>query len=103
MQRKPDSNLVRLSRREAQILGLVMQGQSNKAIAAALEISAHTVKQYVGGLCHALALPGKFDLGLWGLMHPHAAAGDWCQNQTHHRACRCDLCAAVRKAIPPAA
>jgi FixJ family two-component response regulator len=54
-----------LSRRENQVLALVVQGQLNKQVAATLEISEITVKAHRGQMMrkmHARSLPELIDI-----------------------------------------
>src|SRR4051794_23443000 len=50
----PQSDTVALSRREREVLALVAQGRTNKAIADALFVSPNTVKTHVTSLLHKL-------------------------------------------------
>jgi DNA-binding CsgD family transcriptional regulator len=48
----PRPNTVALSRREREVLALVAEGRTNKAIADALFVSPNTVKTHVASLLH---------------------------------------------------
>ncbi|MWL91944.1 MULTISPECIES: response regulator [Cupriavidus] len=56
---------VLLSAREAQTLGLIAQGMSNKQIARELGISDGTVKIYVKNLLRKLRLRSRLELAAW--------------------------------------
>jgi DNA-binding CsgD family transcriptional regulator len=60
-----------LSRRERQAADLVVQGLSNKEIAARMDISAHTAKYYVDRLAWKLgAINRTHAAALWAV-HKH--------------------------------
>lgn len=48
-----------LSEREAEVLRLMGQGRTNPEIAAALHLSAHTVKEHTSALYRKLAVPNR--------------------------------------------
>lgn len=50
---------VRLSRREAQVLGLLTDGRTNREIAVVLEVSPDTVKQHAGTLYRKLGVRNR--------------------------------------------
>lgn len=50
-----------LTRRESEVLGLLAEGASNKAIARRLGISVHTAKFHVGSLLDKLDATGRTD------------------------------------------
>lgn len=52
----PEGPPVRLTRRQAQVLDLLLQGQSNKVIARQLGLSSETVKDHVQGVLRALGV-----------------------------------------------
>jgi DNA-binding NarL/FixJ family response regulator len=52
------------SEREREVAALIVQGQSNKEIAAALRISEPTVKKHVGHILHKLGLSDRLQAGL---------------------------------------
>ncbi len=56
-----------LTRREREVLGLVAQGRSNKAVAADLAISAKTVEAHVGAVLRKLQLSNRHELGRWAM------------------------------------
>ena len=68
-----DPILRTLSRRELEVLGLVMEMLSNRQIAERLALSEQSVRNYVSGLYAAFGLHGRLELinalkGIW----PHA-------------------------------
>jgi two-component system nitrate/nitrite response regulator NarP len=58
-----------LSRREEQLIRLVVQGLRNKEIAYALKISEGTVKVYFSRLFQKLGVADRYELALLGLRH----------------------------------
>ncbi|MEQ1946826.1 MAG: response regulator transcription factor [Bryobacteraceae bacterium] len=58
---------VRLSRRQSQLLQLLVQGLKNKEIASALGISEGTVKAYLTTLFEKVGARDRFELALFGL------------------------------------
>lgn len=58
-----------LSRREGQLLSLVVQGLRNKEIAHALRITEGTVKVYFSRLFQKLGVSDRYELALLGLRH----------------------------------
>jgi DNA-binding NarL/FixJ family response regulator len=58
-----------LSRREGQLLGLVVQGLRNKEIAHYLNITEGTVKVYFSRLFEKLGVADRYELALLGLRH----------------------------------
>ena len=58
-----------LSRREEQLLRLVVKGLRNKEIAYALKISEGTVKVYFSRLFQKLGVSDRYELALLGLRH----------------------------------
>jgi LuxR family maltose regulon positive regulatory protein len=55
----------RLTARELEVLSLIAQGQSNKLIARALELSPHTVKRHVANVLAKLGLASRGQAALW--------------------------------------
>ena len=56
----------RLSMRESQIVNLVQQAKTNKEIAAELQLSPGTAKQYLHNLFRKLGLRNRTELAIWG-------------------------------------
>jgi DNA-binding NarL/FixJ family response regulator len=50
-----------LTQRQGQVLQLILQGQPNKQIAAQLDLSEHTVKQYVSDVLQALGVGSRVE------------------------------------------
>ena len=57
-----DSEWVRLTDREREVLDLIAEGLSNKAIATSLHISIHTVKSHLRNAMEKLALHSRLEL-----------------------------------------
>jgi DNA-binding NarL/FixJ family response regulator len=60
-QRQGPDPLARLSDREREVLGLMAEGRSNKAIAERLYLSEYTVEKHVGNIFGTLQLPPSPD------------------------------------------
>lgn len=54
-----------LTEREAQVLGLVAQGQSNKLIARVLDLSPFTVKRHVANILNKVGLASRTEAAAW--------------------------------------
>jgi LuxR family maltose regulon positive regulatory protein len=70
--RRPDAlaaNDAGLSARELQVLALLADGQSNKLIARALDLSPHTVKRHVARILDRLDLASRMQAGHWYRTH----------------------------------
>lgn len=63
---------VQLSEREAQILGCLVEGASNKQIARDLGITEATVKVHIKGLLRKLRVSNRTQAAVWGLHNPYA-------------------------------
>lgn len=61
------SRRVKLTPREGQLVGLLVQGLKNKEIAAQLELSEGTVKVYLSKLYQKVGAKDRFELALFGL------------------------------------
>ncbi|MGQ9524442.1 MAG: LuxR C-terminal-related transcriptional regulator [Armatimonadota bacterium] len=71
---EPDNGSVRLTEREAQIVGLIVEGMSNREIAQALGISQQTVKNHVSRILEKLELNGRLQIAMHALrsgLAPH--------------------------------
>jgi len=64
-----EARTVRLSRREIQLLNLVVQGLSNKEISGVLQLSEGTVKYYFSRLFRKIGVNDRFELAFYGLKH----------------------------------
>lgn len=62
---------VQLSEREAQILGCLVEGASNKQIARGLGITEATVKVHIKGLLRKLRVNNRTQAAVWGLHNPN--------------------------------
>ena len=62
-----NTDRVTLSRRQSQLLALLVQGLKNKEIAAQLGISEGTVKCYLTKLFEKVGAKDRFELALFGL------------------------------------
>src|SRR5579863_6050968 len=58
---------VRLSKRQSELVGLLVQGLKNKEIGASLGISEGTVKAYLTALYEKVGARDRFELALFGL------------------------------------
>jgi DNA-binding NarL/FixJ family response regulator len=59
--RQADNPLERLTGREGEVLALMAEGRSNRAIAERLFVSEHTVEKHVGNIFDSLCLPQSLD------------------------------------------
>jgi DNA-binding NarL/FixJ family response regulator len=59
--RAGDDPVARLTAREREVLGLMAEGRSNKAIGERLVVSEYTVEKHVGNIFTALQLPPSAD------------------------------------------
>jgi DNA-binding NarL/FixJ family response regulator len=79
----PSARTDRLSSREQEVLALVTEGRSNKAIAAALYVSPNTVKTHVASLLNKLHADNRAQLAAIattrGFLPPHPIS-----LRTHH-------------------
>lgn len=66
------NHVVRLTRRESQLVALLAQGMKNKEIAYALSLSEGTVKVYLSRLFEKLSVKDRFELALYGLRNLNA-------------------------------
>ena len=63
------NQVIRLTRRESQLVALLAQGMKNKEIAYTLSLSEGTVKVYLSRLFEKLSVKDRFELALYGLRH----------------------------------
>lgn len=66
---------IQLSLRERQLLTCLIQGRTNKEIAAQMGITPGTVKQYCHSLYTGLRVYGRVRLAVWAYKHPEALEG----------------------------
>ncbi len=71
----PDSLLTQLTQREREILSYLSRGQSNKAIARALNISHDTVKLHVRHILAKLNLSSRVEAAVFAVEHKFATQG----------------------------
>lgn len=69
------SRSVRLTRREHEVVGLIAEGMSNKAIARSLGISHHTVKSHVRNILEKLALHSRLQVAVYARGADRSAEG----------------------------
>lgn len=67
---------IRLTRRESELISLLVQGFKNKEIAAALGLTEGTVKVYLCKLFQKVGAKDRFELALFGLRNLSFANGD---------------------------
>jgi DNA-binding NarL/FixJ family response regulator len=60
-----DDDAVRITVREREIIDLIAEGMSNKAIARSLEISVHTVKSHLRNIMEKLALHSRLQIAVY--------------------------------------
>jgi DNA-binding NarL/FixJ family response regulator len=65
--RSPEPDLRALTDREAQVLGWLARGKSNKDISQALGLSEQTVKTHVSHILKKLGLPSRTQAALYAL------------------------------------
>lgn len=78
---------INLSRRQSQLVGLLVQGLKNKEIATSLGISEGTVKAYLTTLFEKVGAKDRFELALFGLKnlrHLHTAEDEETPNLPSH-------------------
>ena len=74
---------VGLSRREAQVLGLIARGYENEEIAAQLGVTVNTVKVYIRSAYKKIGVERRSHAVIWGMLHGLGPA-DW--EHVHRRA-----------------
>jgi two-component system nitrate/nitrite response regulator NarL len=67
---------ISLSKRQSELVGLLVQGLKNKEIAGVLGISEGTVKAYLTTLYEKVGARDRFELALFGLKNQSARGGD---------------------------
>jgi DNA-binding NarL/FixJ family response regulator len=70
-----DARTVNLTKRESQLLNLVVQGLSNREIAEALMLSEGTVKYYFSRLFRKVGVRDRFELAFYGLKNLVSSPG----------------------------
>jgi two-component system nitrate/nitrite response regulator NarL len=70
-----DMETVKLSRREVQLLALIVEGSSNKEISDILGLSEGTVKFYLSRLFRKVRVQDRFELALYGLKNLGSGLG----------------------------
>jgi DNA-binding NarL/FixJ family response regulator len=63
----PEPAVARLSKRELDVLRLLVEGRSNQEIAAALFISPHTVISHVANIMNKLELDSRTAVASWAI------------------------------------
>jgi len=81
-----DSRPVPLSRRQAELLNLLIQGLKNREIAISMGISEGTVKAYLTKLFEKVGARDRFELALYGLKHIRTAPEAELERDTRIRA-----------------
>ena len=81
-----DSRPVPLSRRQAELLSLLIQGLKNREIAISMGISEGTVKAYLTKLFEKVGARDRFELALYGLKHIRTAPEAELERDTRIRA-----------------
>lgn len=89
--RTDSKGFVKLAPREAQILRLLCsEAPTNKEMAARLDIAPSTLRDYIDNMRDAIQVYTRGALLIWGLQHPEAMRGQWCEPTLHKRGCQCD-------------
>ncbi len=65
----------RLSRREAEVLSLVVQGQSNGEIALALQVSARTIQKHLERIYQKLGVRNRTEAAVQAYARRHRRSG----------------------------
>lgn len=94
------TDFVRLSPREIDVLLLVCRGLSNKEIAESLEITPGVVQGYVHQVFQGLRINSRVRAALWAVQPDHlpALSGDWAPVASHPVPCPCPsaVCTTLR-------
>jgi DNA-binding CsgD family transcriptional regulator len=93
--------MVSLSPREKQTLALILIGNQDKEIAAAMGISESTARGKVQQLLHGLALQNRAQLIAWVSQRPNVFEVDWVPLALHPLGCLCSsvYCVMVAKGL----
>ena len=84
------NGLVKLAPREAQALRLLCsEAASDEEIASRLGIAKATVRNYIDAMRDAIKVWSRASLLIWGLQHPEAMRGAWCEPTLHPVDCSC--------------
>ena len=70
-----------LSRREEEVMRLVAEGLGNREIANLLNLSEHTVKNYLFHIFDKLGISNRVELVLYAVSHPRAVVQDSSQQE----------------------
>jgi two-component system nitrate/nitrite response regulator NarL len=73
--RSPPPNQIEFTSREEQIVSLIAEGKSNKAIARELGISDGTVKVHVKNVLRKLNLSSRLEAAVWAFEHGYSSGG----------------------------
>ena len=66
----PSADFGGLPARERQVAALIVQGQSNRQIAAARVVGVRTVETYVSRILNKLTLQSRVQIATWAIAHP---------------------------------
>ena len=84
------AGLVQLSVMQARILRMLCsEGGDSPELGARMGLKPNTVDSYIAELLAYLRLDSRQRLTLWGLQHPEAMEGAWCEPTLHPPGCRC--------------
>jgi len=64
---KPGGGLLQLTNRETQLVGLLAEGMSTREISQKLEITEHTVRNYVSNIYDKLGVSSRVELALYAV------------------------------------
>ncbi len=63
----PQNHIQELSKRENEVLGLILQGLSNQQIAAELRVSEKTVEKHLTSVYRKIGVSSRAEAVLWGM------------------------------------
>lgn len=69
-------DVAQLSRREREVVHLIAMGRSNEGVAAALFLSANTVKSYIRSAYRKMGVTGRSQAVVWAVHHGLARKDD---------------------------